>query len=95
VLRDYLWRNHVWTHAAAPRTGHSGDLDVFLKRLVEDTRLLFSATGAAVALLDGQVCAGGRNAVRPGLELEARSVRIRGSPENVWLAVGCNCARTR
>ena len=39
-----------------PRTGHSGDLDVFLKRLVEDTRLLFSATGAAVALLDGQVC---------------------------------------
>ncbi len=39
-----------------PRTGHSGDLDVFLKRLVEDTRLLFGATGAAVALLDGQVC---------------------------------------
>ena len=39
-----------------PRTGHNGDLDVFLKRLVEDTRLLFGATGAAVALLDGQVC---------------------------------------
>lgn len=39
-----------------PRTGHKGDLDVFLKQLVEDTRLLFGATGAAVALLDGQVC---------------------------------------
>src|SRR5437879_1036876 len=39
-----------------PRTGHKGDLEVFLKRLVEDTRLLFGATGAAVALLDGQVC---------------------------------------
>jgi hypothetical protein len=39
-----------------PRTGHTDDLEVFLKLLVEDTRLLFGGTGAAVALLDGQVC---------------------------------------
>src|SRR5258708_27980763 len=39
-----------------PRTGHNGDLDVFLKRLVEDTRLLFGSTGAAVARLAGQDC---------------------------------------
>lgn len=39
-----------------PRTAHKGDLAVFLKQLVEDTRLLFGATGAAIALLDGQVC---------------------------------------
>jgi len=39
-----------------PRTGHTDDLEVFLKLLVEDTRSLFGGTGAAVALLDGQVC---------------------------------------
>ena len=33
-----------------PRTGDTGDLEIFLKRLVEDTRLLFGASGAAVAL---------------------------------------------
>ena len=40
-----------------PRTRNRGDLEVILKRLVEDTRLLFRASGAAVAIRgDGDIC---------------------------------------
>lgn len=55
-----------------PRTGHTGDLEVFLKRLVEDTRLLFGGTGAAIALLDGQICHWRKKCGETGPEIGSR-----------------------